>query len=214
MEDPKIKEFDEKIADAEANSGDAEIRDAILEKADYLESKGLKAQALEQYEKALLKAFTVQKRLEILFFIMKIRFLDGEYDEVKKIIDKCKTHLEEGGDWERRNKLKVYEGLYLLVVRDFNKAAPLLLESLSTFNCSEIVEFEKMIFYAVVLGIITLNRSELKEKVLHSSDILSSIREIPNLKTFLESFYKCDFKEFFVSLCNREFLFSENYSSN
>ena len=199
-EDPKIVELNAKITEAEENSGDAEIRDAILDKAEYLEGKGDKTEALKEYERALLKAFSVQKRLEIIFFIMKIRFQDGNLEEVKKLISKSKSLLEEGGDWERRNKLKVYEGLYLLVIRDFKKAAPLILEALSTFNCTEIVTFEKMVYYAVILGIVTLNRAELKEKVIHSSDILSTIRDISSLKSFLDSFYKSDYKEFFVSL--------------
>lgn len=212
--DLKLVELNAKITEAEENSGDAEIRDAILEKASYFEDKGMIAEALVEFEKALLKAFSVQKRLEIIFYIMKIDFQANKYEEVKANIEKCKTLLDEGGDWERRNKLKVYEGLFLIVMRDFKKSAPLLLDSLSTFNSPEITSFEKMVFYSVILGIVTLSRKDLKEKVLHSSDILSSIREIPHLKTFLESFHKCDYKQFFISLCFSLVLLSGSSSSN
>jgi len=42
--------------------------------------------------------------------------------------------MEEGGDWDRRNRLKVYEGLYSMSIRDFSKAANLFLETVSTFT--------------------------------------------------------------------------------
>ena len=32
-------------------------------------------------------------------------------------IDRIKKLLEEAGDWERRNRLKVYEGMYNIMTR-------------------------------------------------------------------------------------------------
>jgi len=46
--------------------------------------------------------------------------------------------------------------------------------------------------------LISLPRSEIKEKIVHSPEVLSAINEIGNLKAFLDSFYKCDYKNFFV----------------
>lgn len=43
--------------------------------------------------------------------------------------------MEKGGDWERKNKLKVYGGIYNLIVRDFEAAANLFVDVLPTFNC-------------------------------------------------------------------------------
>ena len=34
-------------------------------------------------------------------------------------VAKAKKMIDDGGDWDRRNRLKVYEGLYLLTIRDF-----------------------------------------------------------------------------------------------
>lgn len=47
-------------------------------------------------------------------------------------------HAEElcagGGDWERKNRLRVYEAVFLLATRDLARAANLLLDSIATFN--------------------------------------------------------------------------------
>ena len=54
----------------------------------------------------------------------------------------CHKLVEEGGDWERRNRLKVYEAVHLLSNREFKKAAELLLESLATFTCVSILRLK------------------------------------------------------------------------
>ena len=53
---------------------------------------------------------------------------------LKAKIAKAKAMLEEGGDWERRNRLKVYEAVFLLQIRDFKASAALLLDSVATFT--------------------------------------------------------------------------------
>jgi 26S proteasome regulatory subunit N7 len=101
-----LKEFDQKIADAEENAGDIEVRDALIDKAEYLEKINQVDQAIEVYKKALEKAISIGKRMEILFFVMRIYFEKKDLEAVKTNLDKCKAYQEEGGDWERKNKLK------------------------------------------------------------------------------------------------------------
>ena len=43
------------------------------------------------------------------------------------------------------------------------------------------------------------DRKTIKKDIIHSPDVLSVIRDIPNLKQFSESFYNCDYKSFFQS---------------
>lgn len=51
--------------------------------------------------------------------------------------------IEEGGDWDRRNRLKVYEGVYSMAVRDFKKAATLFLDTISTFTSYELMDYTR-----------------------------------------------------------------------
>ena len=39
-----------------------------------------------------------------------------------------------GGDWERKNRLKVYQAVLLMATRQFKPAAELLLDAISTFT--------------------------------------------------------------------------------
>ena len=58
-------------------------------------------------------------------------------------IAKAKQMLEEGGDWDRRNRLKVYEGLYAMSIRDFKLSAKLFLDAISTFTSYELMDYVK-----------------------------------------------------------------------
>lgn len=51
--------------------------------------------------------------------------------------------VDRGGDWRSRNKLKAYEALYCLSVRDYTHAAELFIDCVSTFESYELVDFGK-----------------------------------------------------------------------
>jgi 26S proteasome regulatory subunit N7 len=57
-----------------------------------------------------------------------------DWAAVKAGIARAKVLCEEGGDWERKNRLKVYEALFCMATRDFKRAAELFLDSIATFT--------------------------------------------------------------------------------
>lgn len=73
---------------------------------------------------------------------------------------------EQGGDWDRRNRLKVYEALALVTQRNVKKAAELLLDCIATFTCVELASYNRFIFYAVVTNVLHLERTKLKKKLV------------------------------------------------
>merc|ERR1712039_188747 len=101
-----------------------------------------------------------------------------------------------GGDWERRNKLKVYEGIYLMISRSWKDAATLFLNVMPTFTALELVEFKDFIFYTVILTMVSLDRPTLREKLVSSPEVLGSIKETPHLQDFMESYFHCRYKAF------------------
>jgi 26S proteasome regulatory subunit N7 len=107
--------------------------------------------------------------------------------------------VEEGADWDKKNKLKIFEGVYCMMTRDLKTAAELFISSVSTFTCVELMDYKQFVFYTVITGMVTADRKTIKKDVIHSPDILAVIRDIPNLKIFLESFFNCDYKTFFES---------------
>jgi hypothetical protein len=50
----------------------------------------------------------------------------------------------QGGDWDRRNRLKVYEALSFIMSRNFSKAAELLLDCIATFTCVELTSYNQV----------------------------------------------------------------------
>lgn len=85
--------------------------------------------------------------------------------------------IEEGGDWDRRNRLKVYQGLYCVAIRDFKQAAELFLDTVSTFTSYELMDYKTFVTYTVYVCMIALKRPDLREKVGDLRKLLCCQRE-------------------------------------
>lgn len=110
-------------------------------------------------------------KIDIVLAIIRIGLFFGDKLLVKKHVERAKTLVESGGDWDRRNRLKAYEGLYLLTVRSYNLAAPLLLDSLSTFTSYELCTYSNLVVYSVLAGSVSLKRVDFKSKVVDAPEI-------------------------------------------
>ena len=114
-------------------------------------------------------------------------------DLLRRNIEKAEGLMKEGGDWDRRNRLKVgrltclhacidvchaspscmpphssyqvYKGLYKLAIRSFSEAAELFLETVSTFTTTELLSYGEFIGLTVLVALVSLDRPTLKEKV-------------------------------------------------
>lgn len=193
----ELKKLDEKIADAEENLGESEVREAHLAKSLFYIRIGDKEKALEQLKVTEGKTVAVGQKMDLVFYTLQMGFFDLDFDLISKSIDKAKKLFEEGGDWERKNRLKVYEGLFCMSTRNFKKAADLFLDSISTFTTYEIFPYDTFIFYTVLTSIITLDRVSSKQKVVDAPEILTVIGKIPYLSEFMNSLYECQYKSFF-----------------
>ncbi|KAK8943422.1 26S proteasome non-ATPase regulatory subunit 6 [Platanthera guangdongensis] len=195
----EIKKLDEKIADAEENLGESEVREAHLAKSLYFIRIGDKEKALEQLKVTESKTVAVGQKMDLVFYTLQIGFFLMDFDLISRSLDKAKNLFEEGGDWERKNRLKVYEGLYCMSTRNFKRAADLFLDSISTFTTYELFPYDIFIFYTVLTSIISLDRVSLKEKVVDAPEILAVIGKIPHLSEFLNSLHECQYKSFFIA---------------
>ncbi|KAG6573108.1 26S proteasome non-ATPase regulatory subunit 6-like protein, partial [Cucurbita argyrosperma subsp. sororia] len=193
----ELKKLDEKIADAEENLGESEVREAHLAKSLFFIRIGDKDRALEQLKVTESKTVAVGLKMDLVFHTLQLGFFYMDFDLISKSIEKAKNLFEEGGDWERKNRLKVYEGLYCMSTRNFKKAANLFLDSISTFTTYELFPYDTFIFYTVLTSIISLDRVSLKQKVVDAPEILTVIGKVPYLSDFLNSLYDCQYKSFF-----------------
>lgn len=93
--------------------------------------------------------------------------------KVKGGIEQAKKLIDLGGDWDRRNRLKVYEAQHLITARDVKGAASLLLECVSTFTCTELCSYNDFILYTVVTNVLALPRTTLKKKIVDGPEVRS-----------------------------------------
>jgi 26S proteasome regulatory subunit N7 len=110
--------------------------------------------------------------------------------------------IDEGGDWDRRNRLKVYQGTYLMSIRNFSEASTMLLDTLATFTCTELYDYKTFVLYTTICAAITLNRPDFKQKVIMAPEVLEVIHEMPHLADYANSFYNCQYDKFFSALGN------------
>merc|ERR1712001_45587 len=155
----ELKKLEDKIKDAETNLGESELRDALLAKAEYLTKIGDKDAAIEAVRKTMEKTVGLGNRMDLVFHNIRVGLFYMDHELIRANLDKANQLLEEGGDWDRRNRLKVYDGLYAIAVRDFGKAAKLFLETVSTFTSYELMDYTQFVKYAVYASIISLERS-------------------------------------------------------
>lgn len=107
---------------------------------------------------------------------------------------------ERGCDWTRRNKFKVYEGVYLLRKGAFAQAAGLLSESLATFESPEICTYEKIVLYTIFAGLLSFEREEIRQRIVQSSDVLEARASVEPAYVLAEALYLCNYPALFSSL--------------
>jgi 26S proteasome regulatory subunit N7 len=138
-----LKKFDAKIEDAKANQGEIEVRDAIFDKAEFLKNEIQDYPEAEKvYREAYDKTGGASKKMEILFEILLMNIEKFDIDAIKKDVNTCNTLVDEGADWDKKNKLKIFEGVYCMMIRDLKKAAELFLSSVATFTCAELMDYK------------------------------------------------------------------------
>ncbi|KAL6077645.1 26S proteasome non-ATPase regulatory subunit 6 [Balamuthia mandrillaris] len=200
--DAHLKKLDETIADAVENLGESEVREGHLAKSDYLCRIGDKEKAISCFRETTEKTVGLGQKLDIVFTLIRMGFFWNDNDLIVRNIEKAKSMIEQGGDWDRRNRLKVYEALYNLTIRNFKQAATLFLEGLATFTSYELFAYKDFIVYTVLVSVLSLNRVELKKKVIDTPEILSVKKEIGRVYDLLDSLYNSHYSTFFLCLAD------------
>jgi len=209
--DEHLKELEETIEDAEKNLGEMEVREANLKKSEYLCRIGDKEGALSSFRKTYDKTVSLGHRLDIVFHLIRIGLFYLDHDLITRNIEKAKSLIEEGGDWDRRNRLKVYQGTYCIVIRDFKAAANFFLDTISTFTSYELMDYETFVRYTVYISMISLPRNELRDKIIRGSEILEVLHTNQDVKNYLFSLYNCQYADFFKNLAQVEGLLRRDY---
>lgn len=190
----KEEEIDNKLEEAKEKYGDTEVRDVLLAKAQLYCKIGDIPRAIEAYGVAYKKTVGIGSRLDITLTLLRIGFVYKNRSLVKQYLIQAKEETEKGGDWERRNKLKVLEAIDHILSRNFNQASKLMLSVLATFPSCSIITFNHFIFYTCLLSLLCCDRQTLKEQVVFAPAIAEGADE--DMKGLLNAFYFAKYREF------------------
>jgi 26S proteasome regulatory subunit N7 len=196
-----MEELDAKIADAVQNAGDSEVVDGMFAKARHLSKTGSWAAATAAYDDILKRAkLSSGKKIDATMEKARIAIFLLDFKQMKALLSEAKKLIDAGGDWDRRNRLKVYEALYLLASRDLLGASTLLLECVATFTCVELTSYNKFMAYTVLANVLHLPRVALKKGLIANPHVISVLRDIPTMALLMQSLYSCDYAGFFRAL--------------
>ncbi|KAG6873412.1 hypothetical protein C0995_015837 [Termitomyces sp. Mi166 len=200
----ELKRLDERLEEATKTEGESEISDALKARANYLTRIGDKDRAIEAQNLALEKTPGLGSRIDIVLTLARIGFFFGDNDLISTSLSKAEALTEEGGDWDRRNRLKVYTALHLLSLRQFKPAASLLSDALSTFTATELVPYNDFVALTVVANALVLGRVELKKKIISAPEVNQVLPDLPILGDLIKNLYDCHYDKFFLALATLE----------
>ena len=217
--DKRIEELKKKMEEDVDGIEEKDKATYIFEIGKIYKEKKMMDKAMEQFKETIAQTSSFNTKFDAIFEILHIGLLEKNQDILKEYLSKCQELLkEEGGDWEKKNRFKVYEGLNFILNKNFKEAGKNFLDALMTFTSYELFDFKTFVFYTAITNIITVDRKTLKERIIDNSDVLSCINDIPHLQKFLNTFYEGEYSEFFLELyyiiqtLKKDFYLSKHYN--
>ena len=196
----EMSKLQQNLADAREAQGEEDVRLAIqnlalfyLRIGDYNESK-------KQLNELFTHTVALGQKIDVVFCQMRLSFFNNDYNVFKDLLDQAQTLIKEGGDWERKNRLKVYEGLNLCIKRNFIAASQLFISTLSTFTATELMEYEDFVYRTVVLAVLSLSRADFGSKI----DRAMEVRTAGEAVSHLLSLYHLNYSGYFDALTEVE----------
>ena len=217
--DKRIEELKKKMEEDVEGIEEKDKASYLFEIGKIYKEKKMMDKAIEQFKETIEQTISFNTKIDAIFEILHIGLLEKNQDILKEYLEKCHELLKsDGGDWEKKNRLKVYEGLYFVLNKNFKDAGKNFLDALMTFTSYELFDFKTFVFYTAITNIITVDRKSLKERIIDNSDVLSCINDIPHLQKFLNCFYDGEYSEFFKELyyiiqaLKKDFYLSKHYN--
>lgn len=192
-----VDKLDAYIKEAQESMGNVEIREGLWKKCEHYARIGDLENCLKTNEECLKYTLAGGIKLDLMFQRIRMGIAFGNNEVAAKGVQEA-TKMLKDADWERRNRLKVYEGLYLVFIRDFKRGSKLLSDSLSTFASSELLDFKQFVFIAVITSLPHLSRAELKKNVVDSPEVVSVNNG--SLNELVAAIYNCRYKNVFTAL--------------
>jgi 26S proteasome regulatory subunit N7 len=171
-----------KVEEAKESAGDMEVMDAKLAIAKFSAKSLSRDETVKAYVDVIeLPKISSGKKIDCYMELARVASFYGETVSADNYIASASKLASDGGgaDWDRRNRLKVYKALQMLLHRNTETASALLLDCVATFSCSEICSYKEFVVFAILTNLLHLPRPELRSKIIDGPEILSIATEIP-----------------------------------
>lgn len=189
------------VEKAREDSGDMEVLDARLACARFAARCLSKEEALGAYQKVVdLPKMSAGKSIDALLETARVASFYGDTKKCSEVLEKAAKFVADGGDWDRRNRLKVYKAISSFLVRDVKSASKLLVDCIATFSCNELCTYKEFVVYATLSNLLYLPRTELKKKIIDGSEILQVADEIPVVIRLVNALYDCDYRAYLQAI--------------
>ena len=189
-----------KIQENREKFGDVEVFEAQRSKAEFIGRSYDKDNFLLSLSQIDMKKLSTAQKIDLSMSKMRFGLSLQDLNLIKSEIIVAKGLNEKGGDWDHRNRLRIYEGLFEIMSGNLSKASTLFVDSIATFTCTEIMPYSKFVWYTILLSLLSLDRPSLKKQIIDSPDIKSYIHDVPFANSLLHSYYDGKYQEFLQSL--------------
>lgn len=147
------------------------------------------------------KKMSIGTKIDELFIEVEKAFNEKRGADMWKVLQETSDLIEKGGDWDRRNRQKVYEGLYYVMFkRDYMKASTPLVDSIGTFAVTSLMSFERFVFIASTIGILCFERNKVKKLILENPDVIGASVDRRSVLEMGNALYKSDYATFINKL--------------
>lgn len=134
---------------------------------------------------------SVSLKLDILMCKIRTAIIFEKRAELVRYVEEASFIFQSSSDWDRKNRFKVYLGLFHLIKAEFNEAAVYFSNALSSFDATELITFDSLILYTVFTSLLTFNRDDLRVKLIENSEV----RKCKELVELPECFFECYYSE-------------------
>lgn len=160
---------------------------------------------MKAYKETIEKTAGLAPKIDLSLSMIRVAFFHADHHEARRLINSTKQLIDQGGDWDRRNRLKVYHGTHLVSAeRDFKAGAALLLDALATFTASEVMPYNDFIGLCILAGTLACDRKDLKKRIIDTPEVKTAIADLPHLNDFADSLHQSRYATFFQKLAEVE----------
>lgn len=185
----ELSALQQKLAEAREAQGEEDVRLALQNLALFYLRIGDFAESKNQLSELFKKTVAHGQKIDVVFCQMRLAFFHNDTSTFKDLLDQAQILIKEGGDWERKNRFKVYEGLSMCLKRNFLGASSLFISTLSTFTATELMPYQDFVYRTVVLAVLSLNRGDFGAKIDRAMEVRAAGEDVLHLLTLFHLEY-------------------------